>query len=166
MPEHGGSFNLAAGFCDDIITQKTYMSQRQICFISRHDRVRGPICAAVFNYLASARLDVRAISAGIDAVAGFHIDLLTSKVLKERGILSNDHIILTDRFDNRFAGRCERLIGVDKEITSRAMSFCPSAALRISSMAEDVLPPKKYELSEYFLLIDRGQALLKMMFVF
>jgi hypothetical protein len=46
------------------------------------------------------------------------------------------------------------------------MSFCPSAALRISSMAEDVLPPKKYELSEYFLLIDRVQALLKMMFVF
>ncbi|MGI6742053.1 MAG: hypothetical protein ACOX4O_00110 [Eubacteriales bacterium] len=165
MPEHGGSVNLRAGFCDDLITQKTFVSQRQICFVSRHDRVRGPICAAVFNHLAS-KLEVRALSAGIDAAAGFPVDTLTSEALKERGILSNERFILTERFDKRFAGTCERLIGVDKEITRRAMTACPSAVLRLSSMIEDVLPPKRYEISEYFLLIDKVQALLKMMFVF
>ncbi len=165
MPEHGGSVNPRAVFSDKLMTQKTFMSQQEICFVSRYDRVRGPICAAVFNYLAS-KMEIKAVSAGIDATAGFPVDTLTSQALKERGMLPKERILLTERFDKRHAGAYERLIGVDNDITMRVMSSCPSFALKLSSMAQDVLPPKRYELSEYFVVIDRVQSLLKMMFVF
>ena len=85
MPEYGGSVNPRAVFSDKLMTQKTFMSQREICFVSRY-RVRGPICAAVLIILLQN--EVKAVSAGIDATAGFPVDTLTSQALKERGILS------------------------------------------------------------------------------
>ena len=140
-----------------------------ICFVSKDDVCRGPVCAAVFNKLSGGENGIRkAFSCGVDVSRGRPISFLAADALITAGYIGKDEV---SSFFSRPASRAvlensDIIAAVDENTAMKLMIGFPGLASRIRCFSEDITPPGSETSGEYRRIIVEAEDRIRQMFGF
>ena len=134
----------------EIAGREIVVSPKIVCFVSKEDRCRGPICAAVFKSMLRDE-SVKAISCGLDADDGGQIDALTADILAEAGYIKQEKrgTLRSSKVDYSILRFCVSVIADDDDTAMRLIIDCPDLASKIRCLQGPIEPAASICEEEY-----------------
>ena len=131
-----------------------------VCFVSREDRCRGPICSAVYQSAGDGSR--KAVSCGLDAEDCGDVPPLTIEVLREAGYIDPENTAAprSRRADPAVLECCHAVYAVDEEIAMRLILGYPQLASKIRCLGGQIAPAAFDTADEYRRVLKEAEKLI------